>query len=82
MHLVKRELGWVKVRDPATSREGWIHEEHINPVESPNATGAELAPGDALGTADDEVSEQPARSFKSKTTQSLQGQKITKNLRL
>ena len=65
MRLVKRELGWVRVRDPATSREGWIHEEHIA-VESPNATGAELAPGDALETADDEVSEQPARSFKSK----------------
>ena len=65
MHLVKRELGWVKVRDPATSREGWIHEEHIA-VESPNATGAELAPVSALGGADDEVSEQPARSFKSK----------------
>ena len=29
MQLVKRELGWVRVRDPATSREGWIHEEHI-----------------------------------------------------
>jgi hypothetical protein len=28
MHLVNRELGWVRVRDPATSREGWIHEEH------------------------------------------------------
>ena len=65
MRLVKRELGWVRVRDPATSREGWIHEEHIA-VESPKATGGELAPGDALASADDEVSEQPARSFKSK----------------
>ena len=54
----------VKVRDPATSREGWIHEEHIT-LKSPNATGAELAPEGALGSADDEVSEQPARSFKS-----------------
>ena len=65
MQLVKRELGWVRVRDPATSREGWIHEEHIT-VESPNATGAELAPEGALASEDDEVSEQPARSFKSK----------------
>ena len=65
MRLVKRELGWVRVRDPATSREGWIHEEHIT-VESPNATRAELAPGDALASEDPEVSEQPARSFKSK----------------
>ena len=65
MRLVKRELGWVRVLDPATSREGWIHEEHIT-VESPNATGAELPPGGELGSADDEVSEQPARSFKSK----------------
>ena len=31
MQLVKRELGWVRVRDPATSREGWIHQEHITP---------------------------------------------------
>ena len=59
MQLVKRELGWVRVRDPATFREGWIHEEHIT-VESPNATEAELA------SEDDEVSEQPKRSFKSK----------------
>ena len=65
MQLVKRELGWVRVRDPATSREGWIHEEHIT-VESPNATGAELAPEGALASEDDEVSEQPKRSFKSK----------------
>ena len=65
MQLVKRELGWVRVRDPATSREGWIHEEHIT-VESPNATEAELTPEGALASEDDEVSEQPTRSFKSK----------------
>ena len=41
MQLVKRELGWVRVRDPATFREGWIHQEHIA-VENPNATGAEF----------------------------------------
>ena len=66
MHLVKRELGWVRVRDPATSREGWIHEEHIITVESPNVTEAELAPEGALASEDREVSEQPVRSFKSK----------------
>jgi SH3-like domain-containing protein len=64
MHLVNRELGWVRVRDPATSREGWIHEEHIT-VESP-MTEAELAPEGTLGSEDREVSEQPARSLKSK----------------
>ena len=63
MQLLKRELGWVKVRDPATSREGWIYEEHITPVERPSATGAREG---ALASETDEVSKQTTRSFKSK----------------
>ena len=53
-----------EVRDPATSREGWIHGEHI--TVKPNATGTELAPEGALASEHDEVSEQTRRSFKSK----------------
>ena len=63
MQLVKRELGWVKVRDPETSREGWIYEEDITPVERPSAAGAYEA---ALASETDEASKQTTRSFKSK----------------
>jgi Bacterial SH3 domain len=63
MQLVKRELGWVKVRDPATSREGWIYEGHVTPVERPSATGVHEA---ALASETEEVSKPTTRSFKSK----------------
>ena len=63
MQLVNRELGWVKVRDPATSREGWIDEEHLIPIERPSTTGAHEA---ALASETDEVSKPAPRSFKSK----------------
>lgn len=39
MRLLERNLGWVRIRDPATSREGWIYEEHIAVTEEPSMPG-------------------------------------------
>ena len=76
----------MKVRDPdATSREGWIYEEHITAVERPKTTEAELATDHegALASETDGASEPTTRSFKSKKrTQSVQDQKISENLRV
>ena len=68
IQLIRRELGWVKVRDPdATSREGWIYEEHITAVERPNTTEAELATDhEGALASEDGASEPTTRSFKSK----------------
>ena len=63
MQLLERNLGWARIRDPGTSREGWIYEDHITPVERPSATGAHEA---ALTSETDEVSKPTTRSFKSK----------------
>ena len=63
MQLLERNLGWARIRDPGTSREGWIYEDHITPVERPSATGVH---GSALASEADEVSKQTTRSFKSK----------------
>ena len=63
MQLLERNLGWARIRDPGTSREGWIYEAHITPVERPSATGAHQA---ALTSEIDEVSKPTTRTFKSK----------------
>ena len=63
MQLLERNLGWTRIRDPGTSREGWVYEDHITPVERPSATGAHEA---ALTSETDEVSKPTTRSFKSK----------------
>ena len=63
MQLLERNLGWARIRDPGTSREGWIYEDHITPVERPSATGAHEG---ALPSETDEVSKPTTRSFKSK----------------
>ena len=63
MQLLERNLGWARIRDPGTSREGWIYENHITPVERPSATGGHEA---ALTSETDKVSKPTTRSFKSK----------------
>ena len=63
MQILERKLGWARIRDPGTSREGWIYEDHITPVERPSATGAHEG---ALTSETDEVSKPTTRSFKSK----------------
>ena len=60
MQLLERELGWVKVLDPATARQGWIYEKHVVGKEGPEGIEAALANDAELG-----ASEKPARSFKS-----------------
>ena len=64
MQLLERKLGWARIRDPGTSREGWIYEEHITVKAGPSELehgdgrqGAALDPGEL---------EQPKRSFKAK----------------
>ena len=63
MQLLERNLGWARIRDPGTSREGWIYEEHITPIERPSTTGAHEG---ALASETDEVSKPTTRTFKSK----------------
>ena len=43
MQLLERNLGWARIRDPGTSREGWIYEEHITVKARPS----ELEHGDS-----------------------------------
>jgi hypothetical protein len=61
MQLLERELGWVKVLDPATARQGWIYEKHVVGKEGPEGIEAALANDAELGAS----AEKPARSFKS-----------------
>ena len=66
--LLERKLEWLRILDPATSREGWIFEEHITVKAGPDALEQadgrqEAALGDDLDPG--EV-EQPRRSFKAK----------------
>ncbi len=64
MQLLERNLGWARIRDPDTSREGWIYEEHITTKAGPS----ELEHGDGRqeATLDPGELEQPKRSFKAK----------------
>ena len=64
MQLLERKLGWARIRDPSTSREGWIYEEHITVKAGPSA----LEHGDGRHEAayDPGELEQPKRSFKAK----------------
>lgn len=60
MQVLERNLGWARIRDPATSREGWIYEEHITLKEQPSLSyddqQAALASGAESGV------EQPSRA--------------------
>ena len=61
MQLLRRELGWVKVLDPATARQGWIYEQHIIAKAGPDAIQEVAAADEAgLGPVDE-----PTQSFKS-----------------
>ena len=61
MQLLRRELGWVKVLDPATAREGWIYEQHIIAKAGPDAI-QEVAAADEAGLG---PLDEPTQSFKS-----------------
>jgi SH3 domain-containing protein len=68
MQVLERKLGWVKVLDSATARQGWVYEKHVVANEGPD--GIETGPPprqEAALTDDAEIgaSEKPARSFKS-----------------
>ena len=63
MQLLRRELGWVKVLDPATARQGWIYEQHIIAKAGPDAI-QEVAAADEAGLG---PLDEPRRSFKSKS---------------
>jgi len=66
--LLERNHGWVRMLDPATSREGWIYEEHITVKAGPSALGH--ADGRQEAALENDVDpgevEQPRRSFKAK----------------
>ena len=64
MQILERELGWVRVLDPATSREGWIYEEHVTAKESPNRLQAEATARQEAALASEP--EKPERAAKSK----------------
>ena len=61
MQLLRRELGWVKVLDPATARQGWIYEQHIIAKAGPDAI-QEVAAADEAGLG---PLDKPTQSFKS-----------------
>ena len=60
MQLLRRELGWVKVLDPATARQGWIYEQHIIAKAGPDAI-QEVAAADEAGLG---PLDEPTQSFK------------------
>ena len=64
MQLLERNLGWARIRDPGTSREGWIYEEHITVKAEPSALG--YGDGRQEAASDPGGLEQPKRSFKAK----------------
>jgi Bacterial SH3 domain len=66
--LLQRNDGWVRILDPATSREGWIYEEHITAKAGPSAL--EHADGRQVAALENDLDpgevEQPRRFFKAK----------------
>jgi hypothetical protein len=75
MPLVERQLGWVRVLDPATSREGWIYEDHVSASEGASELPAEGSDPEAMPQSGREATQsdgdldaihQPQRSFKVK----------------
>lgn len=71
MRLLERNLGWVRIRDPATSREGWIYEEHIAATEEPSVPGygedqAALADDDETGALEQQERSATAKKSKKK----------------
>jgi hypothetical protein len=83
MPLLERHLGWVRVRDPATSREGWIYEEHVLTKEGPRGLAAAVTGEEATSEGDIDVAEieQPRRSFKAKPRKNYAKKRGRKPLR-
>jgi hypothetical protein len=63
MRLLERNLGWVRIMDPATAREGWIYEEHVTVKEGPGDSYQEAAIASEM---DSVILKKPKRSFKPK----------------
>jgi hypothetical protein len=59
VQLVERKNGWARVVDPATSRQGWIYDQHITVTEGPSGL---------VGGGDNQLAlqqlEEPKPSFK------------------
>lgn len=36
LRVIDRAPGWIKVVDPTTSKEGWIYEKYLSPIEDPD----------------------------------------------
>ena len=53
MQLLERELGWVRVLDPATARQGWIYEKHVVAKEGPAGIETGTAPRPETALAND-----------------------------
>jgi hypothetical protein len=43
LRLIQRQAGWIKVAEPATSRQGWIYEKYLMPKERPHQTQTGIA---------------------------------------
>jgi hypothetical protein len=74
MQLLERNLGWARIRDPGTSREGWIYEEHIALKAGPSA--GEQADGHEAALDPGSLNNQSAPSkqkSREKTTQRNDG---------
>ena len=67
MRLLERKLGWVRIMDPATSREGWIYEEHVTVKEGPSGIvyGNSYQEA-AIASGADSATQNSKRSFKAK----------------
>jgi hypothetical protein len=72
MRLLERNLGWVRIMDPATAREGWIYEEHVTVKEGPSgiADGDTYQEAAIAREADSIILKKPKRSFKAKKSKS------------
>jgi hypothetical protein len=66
MQVLERNLGWARIRDPATSREGWIYEEHITYKEQPSLSEDRHQQQAALASDAESGVEQPSSARSSK----------------
>jgi hypothetical protein len=71
IQLLERKSGWARVIDPVTSRQGWIHGEHITLTESLNLAAATPRSEDTAN----EALEEPKRSVKGKKSRKKHAKK-------
>jgi uncharacterized protein YgiM (DUF1202 family) len=64
--LVERHSGWVRVVDPDTSKEGWIPEINVSPIEAAGMVSNILTKEAALETDTQLAVPRPPKSMKSK----------------